>query len=114
MEMENPHTQKKKHLIIKYDSCLDLSLKMKLKQELDETINQERLFNQKMLDELQGKIIYKAVEIKKVKQEIPTKTAQYKKAIELYRDIMGQYKDGVLIKEGLLHQARKLKKETQC
>ena len=123
MQVNNPHLDKKRTLIVEVERLkselgknnIDIDYKKELihtlhnkEIELEAIEGDCRIWTQEKLDELSESIEKVEYVMENLKKEYPKKTHQLDKLVELKRKVQGRFKDGELIQEGLIHKLRKL------
>lgn len=107
MKIDNPYIDKLRDLVVMADLEQDPKKKKQLLKQVKETEEKSREFIYKLIQNIKHDITKYQTRIEKSKRttRFPTKTAQYRESINIYREIAG-YKG----KPGLIHKARLLKK----
>lgn len=112
MKVNNPYLNSKRILLLSVEKEEDPEQKKQLQEKLDDLLVKEKQWIHEQLAELSSKIQITREKLDEVTDKIkfPTQKTQYNEAVRLYREIVGTQVDGKLIKEGLIHKARQLKR----
>jgi len=113
MIIDNPYLTRIRHLVVEIDrqkTARNLDKVMELETELTQLKAKERVLWDERIAEVTENIEKVKDDMKRIPQH-KTKTQQIQEIIRLKRLVQGQYKDGKLIKTGLIHELRELGKE---